>query len=162
MNLGIYLKLMADTEQLNNISKFVDENVNNKDIHDLSIFYDEVAFNPNNTRCGMFNSADLWSFNGNLIVTSFDALVTSLKIVNNINIFYYHGWDNRINVLGLAQIIQNGVQVISRSEHDSKYLYRVTGHHPIGISQNYENIVNILLRYKDEYKSNNNNVYQTA
>lgn len=162
MNLGIYLKLMADNNQLNSISKFVDDNIDHKEIYDISIFYDEVAFNPNNTKCGMFNSADLWSFNGNLIVTTFDALVTALRIVNNINIFYYHGWEQKINVLGLAQISQGNVKIIARSEQDSKELYRITGRNPIGISENYENMVDILLGCKDEYKSNNNNVYQTT
>lgn len=163
MNLGIYLKIMADTEQLNSISKFVDDNINNKNVRDTSIFYDEVGFNPNNTKCGMFNSADLWSFNGNLIVTSFDALVTALRIVNNINIFYYHGWDREINVLGLAQLAQrNNVQAICRSQDQSKELYRITGKNSIGISENYENMIDLLLGCEDEYKSNNNNVYQTA
>lgn len=162
MNLGIYLKIMADTEQLNSISKFIDDNINNKKVYDISVFYDEVAFNPNNTKCGMFNSADLWSFNGNLIITSFDALVTASRIVNNINIFYYHGWEQQINVLGLAQLTQNNVKIICRSEDQSKEIYRITGQNPIGISENYENMIDLLLRCEDEYKSNNNNVYQTA
>ena len=162
MNLGIYLQNMSDIDQLKQINKFVENSINHKNIYDISIFYDEVGFNPGHTRCGMFNSTDLWSFNGNLIITSLDGLATSLRIINNINIFYYHGWENQNNALGLVQLVQNNVKIICRSEKDSKEVYRITGKIPIGISENYENIIELLSRCEDEYKSNNNNVYQTA
>jgi hypothetical protein len=162
MNLGIYISNLMDTEQLNSVSKLVDDNISNKLVHDISIFYDDIAFNPNNTRCGMFNSTDLWSFNGNLVVTSLNALNTALNIVNNINIFYYHGWQQEKNVLNLVMSTRNEVKIICRSEKDQKEIYRLTGKKPVGVSENFENIVDLLSECKDEHKSNNNNVYQTA
>jgi hypothetical protein len=161
MNLGIYISRLSDKEQLHYISSLVNNNINNKSIHDISIFYDDVDFNENHTLCGMFNSTDLWSFNGNLIVTSLEALATSLKVVNNINIFYYHGWNEEKNTLRLVTSVQN-VQIISRSKKDSKEIYRITGKCPIGISENFNDIINLIARCEDEHKSNNNDVYQTA
>lgn len=162
MNLGIYLKSLVDIEQLKIINKFVEDSVTKNNIYDISIFYDEVAFNPGNTKCGMFNSTDLWSFNGNLIITSLDGLVTSSRVINNINLFYYYGWEQQKNVLGIIEALKNNVKIICRSENDSKEIYRITGKKPLGISENYENIIELLLRCKDEYKSNSNNVYKTA
>lgn len=161
MNLGIYINSLTNTEQLGHISNLVDKICNDKYIRDISIFYDDVAFNPNNTRCGMFNSTDLWSFNGNLIVTSLDGLVTSKRIINNINVFYYYGWETNKNVLGLINSLKNEY-IICRSEKDEKEIYRLTGKKAIGISENFNNIIDLLSRCNDECKSNNNNVYQTA
>jgi len=162
MNLGIYISDLTDGNQLQKINKLIDDIVNKKEIYDVSIFYDNVAFNPDNTKCGMFNSTDLWSFNGNLIVTSLYALNTAFNIVNNINIFYYYGWEKEKNVINLAMSTRDNVKIICRSESDKKEFYRLTGKKPIGISEDFDNIVDLLLEYKDEYKSNNNDVYQTA
>lgn len=157
MNLGIYISSLSDKEQMGHISEFVNAN----SVHNISIFFDEIDFNPYHTPCGMFNSTDLWSFNGNLIVTSLDALATSMKVINNINIFYYYGWEKELNILRLLPIIKNA-KIIARSEKDSREIYRLTSKTPSGISENFNNIIEILSRCEDEYKSNHNNVYQTA
>jgi hypothetical protein len=163
MNIGIYIQSLLDSEQIKHISDLVDrEIIRNKKIHDVSIFYDDIGFNPNNTGCGMFNSTELWSFNGNLIVTSLESLNVALKVVNNINIFYYYGWEKEKNVVNLIMSTLNNIKIICRSEDDQKEVYRLTGKNPIGISENFQNIIEILSECKDEHKSNNNNVYQTA
>lgn len=162
MNIGIYISDLLDTEQLTSISQSVDKTLNDNRVHDVSIFYDNIGFNPNNTRCGMFNSTELWSFNGNLIVTSLEALNTALNIVNNINIFYYYGWEKEKNVLNLVMSTRKNVHIICKTEKDFKEVYRLTGKTPIGISDNFNNIVDLLAEHQDEYKSNNNDVYQTA
>lgn len=162
MNLGIYISTLTDTNQLSAINSLIDNIINEKSVHDISIFYDDVAFNPNNIKCGMFNSTDLWSFNGNLIVTSLDGLQTALKVINNINIFYYHGWEQNKNVLSLVMLTRKKVNIICKSEEDSKEIYRLTGIKSLGTTDRFNNILELLLGHKDEYKSNNNSVYQTA
>jgi hypothetical protein len=162
MNLGIYISSLLDTEQLDAINKFVNNNIDSDNVNDISIFYDNIGFNPSSTRCGMFNSADLWSFNGNLIVTSMKSLHTALNIVNNINIFYYYGWDKEKNVIDLVMSTRYNVHIIVKSESDMKEVYRLTGKRPIGISDNFNNIINLLMEQNDEHQSNNNDVYQTA
>lgn len=164
MNLGIYISDLSDTNQLESINNFVEQNYTNPNIYDISIFYDNISFNPANTKCGMFNSTDLWSFNGNVIVTSMDALNTSIKVINNINIFYYYGWENKINTLDLLKCLNldNRINLICKNEKDVKEIYRLTGKGAVGISENFQNIIDLLIGHKDEYQSNNNNVYQTA
>lgn len=161
MNLGIYICNLSEKEQMMHISSFVNSNLNSDSIYDISIFYDNVDFNPSHIKCGMFNSTDLWSFNGNLITTSLDGLATSLKVVNNINIFYYYGWEKTKDILQLIMLTKN-INVICQSEKDAKEFYRLTGKQSIGISENFTNIIDLLSRCEDERKSNNNNVYQTA
>jgi hypothetical protein len=162
MNIGIYISDLSNTEQLKEINKLIDDVVHKKDVYDISLFYDNISFNPHNISCGMFNSTEIWSFNGSLIVTSLYALNTALNIVNNIDLFYYYGWEKEKNIINLAMSTRNNVKIICRSEKDSKEIYRLTGKKPIGISENFNNMVELLLEHRDEYKSNNNDVYQTA
>ena len=95
MNIGIYIESLSDTNQLNYINDFIENNINNETVDDISLFYDDVSYNPFNTKCGMFNSTELWSFNGNLIVTSLNSFSTAKKVINNINLFYYYGWNEK-------------------------------------------------------------------
>lgn len=163
MNLGIYIPSFLNIEQIKSISDLVEKQIiGNKQVHDVSIFYDDIGFNPSNTKCGMFNSTDLWSFNGNLIVTSLKGLNTSLNTVNNINIFYYYGWEDEKNIFNLMTSVKDNIKIICKSAKDAKEIYRLTGKKPLGISENFDNILDLLLGCTDEYKSNNNDVYQTA
>jgi len=139
MNLGIYISNLMDTDQLTHINKFVEKNAAN--VKDISIFYDNIAFNPDQTKCGMFNSTELWSFSGTLIVTSLRSLATALKVVNKINIVYYNGWENIDNALDFVMLLQNSnIKVYARSEREAKQIYRLTGLNVLGISENFDNL----------------------
>jgi len=139
MNLGIYISNLMDTDQLTQINKFVEKNAAN--VKDISIFYDNIAFNPDQTKCGMFNSTELWSFSGTLIVTSLRSLATALKVVNKINIVYYNGWEKIDNALDFVMLLQNSnIKVYARSEREAKQIYRLTGLNVLGISENFDNL----------------------
>jgi urease accessory protein UreH len=128
-----------DTDQLTQINKFVEKNAAN--VKDISIFYDNIAFNPDQTKCGMFNSTELWSFSGTLIVTSLRSLATALKVVNKINIVYYNGWEKIDNALDFVMLLQNSnIKVYARSEREAKQIYRLTGLNVLGISENFDNL----------------------
>jgi hypothetical protein len=162
MNLGIYIDTMLDTNKLEKINNFIDLAIEDRLFDDISIFYDNIGHNPFNTKCGMFNSTELWSFNGTLIVMSLESLKTTLNIVNNINVIYYYNWDQNINILDLVINSSRIKNIVCRTEKDQKEIFRLTGKKPIGISDNFQDILEILLRCKDEYKSNNNDVYKAA
>ena len=128
-----------DTDQLTQINQFVEKNIGK--FRDISIFYDNIAFNPDQTKCGMFNSTELWSFSGTLIVTSLRSLATALKVVNKINIVYYNGWENIDNALDFVMLLQNSnIKVYARSEREAKQIYRLTGLNVLGISENFDNL----------------------
>ena len=71
MNLGIYVKTLSNENEMSFISNIINAAVDNNNIKDCSIFYDGVGFIPFDIPCGMFNSTDLWNFNGKLLVFNY-------------------------------------------------------------------------------------------
>lgn len=134
MNIGFYINNLGNQDQIKHINDQLNSNIN---ITDASIFFDDIGFNPYNTKCGTFNSTDLWNFKGHLVVTSLEGLFNATNIVNDINLYYYHGWEDEINVLLLLKILsENKVKLISKNQEGADYLYRITGHKSIGNTDN--------------------------
>lgn len=127
MNLGIYINNLADHEQLKDICESINTSISSGMVNDASIFYDNVAYNPFNVKCGIFNASDLWNFSGKLIVTSLSSALTSLKIINNIDLIYYYGWENKINPLHLLHLLNHKVTPACKSEEFQHDMYRKTG-----------------------------------
>ena len=126
MNLGIYLSSLSDHHQLKDISDTINANIGSK-LKDASIFYDNIAYNPFKINCGIFNSTDLWNFSGTLITTSLSTTMSALKIVNNIDIYYYYGFEDKISPLPLIYIINNSkVKFIANTKTNEIDLYRKT------------------------------------
>lgn len=144
MNIGIYLKSIADIKKLTGIDSFINNGLSKNVLKDASIFYDDVGFNETSISCGMFNSTDLWNFSGNLIVTSFDSLVKAKKIVNNINLIYYYGWEDRGSIFATIASLTLPNKIICRTEDDSKYLKRISSKDFPSISENFDAIMGVL------------------
>lgn len=142
MNLGIYIQSLGKNDHLKEISECINKNIGTKNLTDASIFFDSIGFNPFEMKCGIFNSTDLWNFNGKLITTSLQTTLKALKIVNNIEVFYYYGLEDKISPLSLIYLQQNGVKIISRSEKDDNDLYRKTAHRSVSISSCFNDILN--------------------
>lgn len=159
MNLGIYIDSIANKTILSELNDLVN-NTNKIDIYDYSIFFNEIDFNPYKINCGFFNSTELWSFSGDLIVTSLNCLATANRVINNINLYYYFGLEEKPNVFQLIELSRIA-KIVCRSERDKKEFYRLTGKSPVGVSQNLEEVLQILMEQKDGHKSNLNNVYKT-
>lgn len=144
MNLGIYLSSLSQQDQLEQIAEAINNNINTNKLSDASIFYDNIAHNQFDIKCGMFNSTDLWNFNGKLITTSLLTTMKSLNIVNNIEVYYYYGWEQRINPLSLINLISNNIRIISKTKGDSDDLFRKTGHTSTLICNNFSEIIDKL------------------
>jgi len=140
MNLGIYLQSLADHAQLKNISEAINNNIG-KSLEDASIFYDTIAYNPFNIRCGIFNSTELWSFSGKLISTSLSTTLTSLKVINNIDIYYYYGFEEKISPLSLFFLLKNDIRVIARSNESEQDFKRKTKIDPLFVTDSFEEII---------------------
>ena len=161
MNLGIFINDFSDENIIQGIGNLTSLSLTNKNIDDVSIFFNGLQFNKYNIRCGMFNATELWSFHGALLVTSLNCLLTANNVINNIDIFYYYNLEKENNILDLIRCTKN-VKVICKSEQDQKELYRLTGKKSIGISENFNNILDLIMEHTDERRQNRNNVYQTA
>jgi hypothetical protein len=145
MNIGIYIDTLSDTQQLEAINAFVNNVKQDDRVTDVSIFYNGIGFNPFDIKCGMFNSTDLWNFHGKLIVSSLNCLASANNIVNNLELYYYYGWENAVKVLDILQLIQNNVPVICRSENDKNFIYRITGKTPLCTTDNFQDILKAIL-----------------
>jgi hypothetical protein len=144
INLGIYIDTLANTEQLELVANCLNGAVENNSIKDASLFYDDIGHNPFNIKCGIFNSTDLWNFSGELITTSINNTQNAVNIVNNISLYYYHGFEEKINVIELLYVLQNKIEIICNSEEGYKEIYRLTGKKPLGISNKFDNILSII------------------
>lgn len=155
MNLGIYIETLANTQYLELAGNLINNAIDNEQVSDASIFYDDVGFSPLEIKCGMFNSTDLWNFSGDLITTSLNTTQSAINIVNNIDIYYYHGFEENMKVLELLYVLQNKLEIISNSEESAKEIYRITGRHPVGISHNFQDIIQIIKGSKNGRSKNN-------
>lgn len=159
MNLGIYINSFGDLEQMKYISECINSAINNNRLKDASIFYNDIGYNPFEIKCGSFNSTDIWNFSGVLIATSLECLISACNIVNNIQIFYYYGWDKSVNVLALLDILNTkNISIICNSEKDSLEFYRLTGRKPVAVCENYEDILTTLRRCDNGCSKNCKNV----
>lgn len=160
MNIGIYVNSLSDTN-LEYVSNFINESIVSNYASDASIFFDDVGYNPHQVQCGIFNSADIWNFHGVLITTSLDTLSSAKNIVNNIDLYYYYGYEDssKINLLNLIDKTKN-VKVICNTESDSLEFYRKTGKKPSVISERYKGLASQLQGHQNEYSKNTTNVYR--
>lgn len=160
MNLGIYINSLGNHDQLKHAAKIINDSLRSE-LDDASIFFDGIAGVPFKIDCGLFNSTDLWNFNGCLITTSLNNAFTALKIVNNIELFYYYNWDEK-NVLSLIKLLKNNIKVICRNQEDADDLYRLTGQKCVGISEDFNNIVTIIAENTDGRFEDRKNVCRSA
>ena len=128
MNLGFYVK-SGNAEGVNGkIYMCLNQAIANGELRDASVFFDNIDYNPVKTNFGMFNSTDIWHFTGNLVTTSVETTVNALKAVNRFKLSYLYNTED-IDVLRLITISKN-VDIITDSEQDQAYVYRVTGKKP--------------------------------
>lgn len=147
MNFGFYIKSLSNEKQLNFINNTIASAIDDNGIDDYSLFYDGVGFIPYIIPCGLFNSTDLWNFNGNLVVMNSDCAKKAIKIVNNIKIFYYYGWED-IDVFSLLYLKNSNVNFICTTNDESKKLYRLTGKYADFIINHPENILKNLVQHE--------------
>jgi hypothetical protein len=161
MNLGIYVDHLGDDNNLFHISECVNAGLSSGELNDASIFFDNVGFNKHKINCGIFNATDMWNFHGSLIATSLNTLISASNIVNNINLYYYYGLENKLEVLQFLKSVNRNCNIICNSENAAKYLFRISNTKPIGISNNYKEIINIIRKNEDGYQKNSTNVYRS-
>lgn len=139
MNLGIYISNI-NNEYIKELGETINSNIGSK-LTDASIFYDNVGFNPINIKCGMFNSTDLWNFNGKLLTLSLDTTIKAIKIVNDIDLYYYYGLEDKISPLSLIYLLGNNIEIIAQSEESASDLYRKTRRRPVFIAKDFEEFI---------------------
>jgi hypothetical protein len=144
MNIGLYIENTGKQNIMQQLTSLVNKTILRNDIKDVSIFYDDVGYNPFDIKCGFFNSTDLWHFNGTLITTCIEATKNAINIVNNIDIIYLYDQSEKVNLFLLISMAQNSAIKIVCSDNDTaKQFYRLTNQKPYAIS-NLNNILNSI------------------
>jgi len=128
MNLGFYIKSSNGDGINSKIFMSLNEAVANNSLEDASVFFDNIDYNPIKTNFGMFNSTDMWHFTGNLVTTCVETTSKALKAVNRFDLRYFYN-PNDVDILRLIDI-SNKTQIITDSEVDQEYVFRVTGKEP--------------------------------
>jgi len=144
MNLGIYINHLNNKKHTDLANAMIEHGLNNNLAKDFSIFYDNIGPLDNDFKCGMFNSTDIWNFNGKLLVFSLDSIRYSIKMVNNFNIYYIYGLEE-ISVLNLLDLLNNNIKVVCMGKQYKKEYYRITGTFPIGTSSRIKDIMRFIL-----------------
>ena len=125
MNLGFYVHNTSNTPLNHKVYTALNEALDAGLVSDASLFYDEVDFNPIDKKFGTFNSTDLWSFHGLLVVTHLNGLQMANNVVNDIDILYLYTKDDN-NLMSLISGTKDA-QVITLNEEDSNNFKRLTG-----------------------------------
>jgi hypothetical protein len=143
MNVGFYVDSVAATPQNGEIFEALNEAVDNKDITDASVFFNDIDYNPIKPKFGMFNSTDIWAFTGVLIATTLENVIRAAKVVNKFKLIYLYNGEEK-NLLMLMDIM-NVVPVFVTNSQDSDEIYRLTGKKPTNISKlSIKNILGVI------------------
>ena len=131
MNVGFYVDSVGATPENGEIFDALNQAVDNHEVSDASVFYNDIDYNPVKPKFGLFNATDLWSFTGLLIATSLENVIRASKVVNKFKMLYLYNKGNK-NLLMLLDICQS-VPIVTTSPEDSKEIYRLTGKKPITV-----------------------------
>lgn len=141
MNIGIYIQNLNDHTQLKEIEESINYVIDNRIYDDASIFYENIGYNPFSIKCGLFNSTDMWNFSGKLVSTSINTSMSALKIVNDIDLYHYYGFEQKTNPLSLIYLSNSGIKFVSRDEQSTEDLYRKTRIKSLLVSPTFKDLI---------------------
>lgn len=144
MNFGIYLENLNSNVQFDIAFRLTSYAIKNNKFNDISIFYENIGPIPNQLECGMFNSTDIWNFEGKLLIFSLESAKKCFNIVNNFEMYYYAGLES-INIIGLLEYMHRGMKVMAMTKKHKKEIYRLTGTFPIGTSNRADNLIRYIM-----------------
>jgi hypothetical protein len=128
MNIGFYVNSTGATEQNGEIFNALNEALENKEVKDASVFYNDIDYIAITPKFGMFNSTDIWSFTGTLVATTSENVIRASQIVNKFKLLYLYDGQEK-NLMMLIETA-NKAPIIVRNKKDSSEIYRLTGKKP--------------------------------
>jgi len=142
MNFGFYINNLSDEKQVGVIANAINNSLDDSRIEDIAVFFDNASPLRYSFPCATFNSCDLWAFSGNLIVFSQENLASSINIVNDINIYFYHGLEP---ISALALMTLPCGKFICDSEDSVKEFKRICNRDPDYVNDHNKGIIQVLL-----------------
>jgi|TARA_B100001094_G_scaffold324892_1_gene378275 hypothetical protein len=138
MNIAAYFNTTKESEPLYHAIQSLNAGLEEGELNDASIFYDDCGPNSIPANFGFFDAIELWHYTGNLIATSVSTISKVTGVVNNFNKIYYHGWSADSNALSLIGISSDdSITVICNSKNSKDEYTRLTGKEPQGVVENF-------------------------
>ena len=131
MNIAFYVDVLNDCEQNTQIVECLNTAIQNNEVSDASLFYNNVAPNRYKTKFGFFNSTELWNFTGLLISTTTNNTLFADKVVNRFKLAFLYRPEGLIGLLEVA----NKYDVLVLNQDDYDEVYRKTGKYPKLLSE---------------------------
>jgi hypothetical protein len=147
-NIGFYIPIVSEEDINMNIFNSLNTAVQNGDVRDATVFFNDLAFNPVTPKFSMMNASEIWSFTGNLLSTSLDGSLLAMGIVNKFDLFHVYRADANNDFFKLLMVSEK-VKVVTMNDTDTKEFKRITGQDPVIQFEDFS-IKSILEGIKDE------------
>ena len=138
MNIAFYIESLKESDKLKLIK---DELERNKEyISDASIFYNSIAPMQISIPAGIFHVAEMWSFEGILVVDRIHNLLKAKNVVNNFKCWYYYDKRNQDNFINVMVNTHLADRVIANGNTMANEYERLMNTKSDFTVNNYENI----------------------
>lgn len=141
-NIGFYIPMVSEEKINVDIFNSLNTAVENGEVRDATVFFNDVSFNPVTPKFSMMNASEIWSFTGNLFSLSLDGSLLAMRIVNKFELFHLYRADAENDFFKLLMVAEK-TKVVTMSDADTKEFKRITGKDPV-VQFKDLNIKNIL------------------
>ena len=129
-NIGFYIPIVSEEKINVDIFNSLNTAVENDDVGDATVFFNDVSFNPVTPKFGMMNASEIWSFTGNLFSLSLDGSLLAMRIVNKFDLFHLYRMDTDKDFFKLLMVSEK-IKIVTISDADTKEFKRITGKDPV-------------------------------
>ena len=128
MNLGFYVDSPSESGA-DQIYKSMNKWLEEGQIDNGNLFYNDIGFNQTQPKFGVFNSTDIWQFTGNLIITSYNAASSIGNVINKFKSAFLYTKQQQKNIMQIIHIF-NTLPFIVTTQEDYDFIKRITGKEP--------------------------------
>ena len=128
-NIGFYIPIVSEEKINVDIFNSLNTAVENDDVGDATVFFNDISFNPVTPKFSMMNASEIWSFTGNLFSLSLDGSLLAMRIVNKFDLFHLYRMDTDKDFFKLLMVSEK-VKIVTISDKDTKEFKRITGKDP--------------------------------
>tara|TARA_R110002110_G_scaffold127496_1_gene306479 strand:+ start:101 stop:538 length:438 start_codon:yes stop_codon:yes gene_type:complete len=129
MDVAFFIDQINEDPRTLEIFNGLNEDIENGNIKNGSVFFKDVGPNPVEPKFSLFNSTDIWYYTGTLVATTMETFVDAFKAINNYKLVYLFSRHNKHDVFGLISISKQ-FKILTKTEEDQKEVYRLTGKKP--------------------------------
>ena len=128
-NIGFYVPVVSEDKINVDIFNSLNTAVENGDVRDATVFFNDLSFNPVTPKFGMMNAAEIWSFTGNLFSLSLNNSLMAMRIVNKFDLFHVYRNSVDQDFFKLLMVAEKA-KIVTMNDKDTKEFKRITGKDP--------------------------------